>query len=623
MTRRWCVLLTVTALAACGREPARPSVGPTDHTARSVVLITIDTLRADRVGAYGYAAARTPTLDALARDGARFDRAYAAAPITLTSHASLLTGRYPPGHGARHNGIAVDATVPTLAARFKTAGFATAAFVSAFPLDRRFGLDRGFDVYDDHLPRDAGGHPLNERPGPATAARAVTWLQAHREERFFLWVHFFDPHAPYGDPAATPQRPVRARYDEEVETADREAGRLLAVLGDRAESTLVVAAADHGEAFGEHGEIGHSIFVYDTTLRVPLILRGPGVPRGQVVPDAVSLVDVAPTVVSLMGMAAFDGDGRSLAPVLSGRTIETRPIYAESFAPLFDFGWAGLRAVREGQWKFIAAPRAELYDLAGDPGESANQATRDTQRAARFEQVVSRWSAAEPTATASAAANAEAIARLRALGYVGGSARRSAAGNRPDPKDRIGLASQLAMVTSGEVQGPRLIETLEAILRDDPQNPQAHLRLGFAEIERNQCSRAEPHLRAALTAGVPSADAGLGLAECRGRAGDLKGARAALEAARSAEPGNPVVTANLGILALQEGQVPVAITELRRALAVDDQLVEARFALARALARSGEREAALAEAQTLRGQLPVGSPNRVEVERLISALTAR
>ncbi len=353
------LLCAVLLGAACGRGQTAPPTGT--RAARSVVLITIDTLRADHVGAYGDAGASTPTLDALAREGARFDKAWAAAPITLTSHASLLSGRYPPGHRARHNGIEVDQSVPTLATALQSAGFATGAFVSAFPLDRRFGLPHGFDVYDDELPRGTDGRPLNERPGAETASRAIAWLLAHRTDRFFLWVHFFEPHAPYGDAASG--RPALTRYDEEITTADREAGRVLAALGDAAGSTLVIAAADHGEAFGEHGEIGHSIFVYDTTLRVPLIMRGPGVPAGRVIADDVSLVDVAPTVVTLLGVTAMDTDGRSLAPALGGAALDARAIYSESFAPLFDFGWAGLRAVRDGTWKYIAAPRPELYDI--------------------------------------------------------------------------------------------------------------------------------------------------------------------------------------------------------------------------------------------------------------------
>ena len=260
------LLLLILALASVSCRGLAPAALP----ARHVLLITIDTLRADHVGAYGAPGARTPVLDGLARDGVRFERAWAPTPITLPSHASLLSGQYPPSHGARHNGIAIGAAVPTLATTLKEAGFATGAFVSAFPLDRRFGLARGFDVYDDELPRSEDGRPLNERPGAETVTRAIAWLSAHGDARVFLWVHLFEPHAPYGVPGSGAS--AEARYADEVATADREVGRLTGALGDRASSTLIVATADHGEAFGEHGETGHSLFVYDSTLRVPLLL---------------------------------------------------------------------------------------------------------------------------------------------------------------------------------------------------------------------------------------------------------------------------------------------------------------------------------------------------------------
>ncbi|MEP7118847.1 MAG: sulfatase-like hydrolase/transferase [Acidobacteriota bacterium] len=612
--RVWALLACLTCATACARPPAPPAPA----TARDVVLITIDTLRADHVGAYGHAAARTSTLDGLARDGARFARAWATAPITLPSHASLLTGRYPPAHGARHNGIAVDAAVPTLAARLKEAGFVTGAFVSAFPLDQRLGLARGFDVYDDVLPRGADGRPLNERSGDDTVTRALGWLRQQGGARVFLWVHLFEPHAPYGPPGAGGA--ATTRYDDDIAVADREAGRLLAALGERASRALVVATADHGEAFGEHGEIGHSIFVYDTTLRVPLVMRGPGVPAGLVVPDDVSLVDLAPTIAALTGVAAFDADGQSLAGVLAGHALAPRALYAESFAPYFDFGWAALRAVREGGVKYIAAPRPELFDLDADPGESANRAALDPRAAARLDARAAAWSAAVPEAAP--AASAEATARLRSLGYLSGAGTgpTSTRDGRADPKDKIDIASRIAMVTSGEVQGEARVAALRAILRDDPGNPQAHLRLGFAELERQQCGAAEPHLRAALAAGVPSADAGLGLAQCRGARGDLKGAAEALAAARRAEPGNPVVSANLGLVALQQGHWSDAIPLLREALAADPLLLEARFALARALALSGDRAGAILETERLLGELPPTAPQRLEVQRLLAAL---
>lgn len=612
-----CVSWLTLLLIACAPSPSKPAAPAAPEAARSVLLVTIDTLRADHVGVYGHSAARTPAIDEVAKNGVRFEKAWATAPITLTSHASLLTGRYPPGHGARHNGIAMSATVPTLATALKGAGFSTAAFVSAFPLDERFGLQRGFDVYDDELPRASDGHPLNERPGVDTASRAAAWLQARRHDRFFLWVHLFDPHAPYGDPSAQNSRPALQRYDDEIATADRELGRLLSTLGDAAASTLVVIAADHGEAFGEHGEIGHSIFVYDTTLHVPLVIRGPGVPRGTAVKDDVSLIDAAPTITALLGLAQMDVDGRSLVPAINGQPLDARPLYAESFAPLFDFGWAGLRTVRDGAWKYIAAPKPELYDLSTDWIESTNRVGDDAQRASRLDTMVGRWSGPEPGATQSS--SPEVLARLQSLGYVSGS-RRGQSSARPDPKDRIALASRLAMVTSGEVQGAALIFTLEAILRDDPQNPQAHLRLGYAELERDRCPRAELHFRAAIKSGLPSADAGLGLAQCRGRAGDLRGAADALAAARRAEPESPVVAANIGLLAIQQKRIPAAIVELRRALLADPQLHQARFALARALALSGDRAGATAEAQALLDRLPANAPERPEVERLLAAL---
>lgn len=610
MTRRAWLAVAALVLGACHGAPV-------EDAARHVVLVTIDTLRADAVGAYGAKGTDTPTLDGIARDGVRFDRAWATAPITLPSHASLLTGRYPPGHGARHNGMAPGDALPTLATAFKAAGFDTAAFVSAFPLDRRFGLARGFDVYDDELPRSAEGQPLNERRGSETVDRAIAWLAERGEARVFLWVHLFEPHAPYGSPGGGAS--VQARYAEEVRTADRETGRLLAALGGRAASTLVIVAGDHGEAFGEHGEIGHSLFVYDTTLRVPLLLRGPRVPRGAQVSADVSLIDIPATVRALTGVEAVpEGDGVSLVPALAGQGLPGRALYAESFAPLFDFGWASLRAVREGDWKYIAAPRQELFDIARDPGEAVNLAESRPDARARLHGAAGAWSSAEPGPMPSPPA--DVAARLGSLGYVSGGGRGGSNAARPDPKDRIAIAAAMAQVTSGEVQGEARLAALESILAADPGNPQAHLRLGFAEIERDRCPAALPHLRAALEARVPSADAGLGLAGCLARVGDLAGAEQALGRALAIEPGNPVAAANLGLLALEQGRPADAVPRLREALARDPGMLPARFALARALAVSGDRAAALAEARDLLARLPAGAPQRAEVERLITAL---
>jgi choline-sulfatase len=611
-------------IAACGAADRAPS----PH-ARNLVLITIDTLRADHVGAYGYARGRTPTLDGLAGRGARFDRAYAAAPITLPSHATLLTGRYPPGHGARDNGMRIAASIPTIASTLRAQGFRTAAFVAAFPLDHQFGLDRGFEVYSDRLGRGADGKPANERPASQVVDEAIAWLRTlpagpnlPSAPAFFLWVHFFEPHAPYGNPSSG--RPAMERYDEEIATADREAGRLLTAIGPALADSVIVATGDHGEAFGEHGEYAHSIFVYDTTLRVPLIIvppqtasrRGTGDFAARVVGDPVTLADIAPTVMRMLGGGMADVDGIDLGPALAGRALPVRELYAESFAPLVEFGWAPLRAIRSGAWKYIAAPRPELYDLAHDPAEQHDVAAAQTDVVRRLADTAGRYSAAALSARADAA-NPQAAERLRALGYAGSRPVDPGSGH-PDPKDRRELAARIAQVTSGELTGDALVAALEGIVRDDPGNAQAHLRLGYARLQAGDCPRAEPEFRAAAT--LPSADAFLGLASCLGARRDLAGAERALAEARRRDPDNPVVLANQGILEAAQGNTSAAIGTLRSALAADPDLNEARFNLALAYARAGRRAEAAATARDLLARLPSDAPQRPEVERLVKSL---
>jgi tetratricopeptide (TPR) repeat protein len=513
--------------------------------------------------------------------------------------------------------MAMSDEVPTLATRFKEAGFETAAFVSAFPLDRRFGLHRGFDVYDDELPRGNDGRPLNERPGAVTIDRALTWVAARgAAARVFVWVHLFEPHAPYGVPGRdTAVGSTSQRYDDEVAIADREIGRLLDGWRDR-EQTLVVATADHGEAFGEHEEVGHSIFIYDTTLQVPLIIVGPGSKAG-VVDAAVTLADLAPTIARWTSLASIDADGVDVRPLATGTTPGNRYLYAESFAPLLDFGWAPLRSVRRDDVKFIAAPRPELYELEADPGEMHNVVAARADIAEEMRARVDRISGAELPARPDGP-DREVLARLRALGYAGGGG--SAERERADPKDRIGVASRIAAVTAGELQGQAAERALQEILRDDPGNVQAHVRLGFVLAETGRCAVAEPHFAAAIAGGLTSADAHLGLAMCQTGRGAGADALATFRDARRVEPGNPVVEANIGLLELEAGRVERAVAALRGALTIDPNLHQARFALARALARAGDREAAAREAADLLRRLPANAPQRAEVERLLAAL---
>ena len=619
-----CCIAGVAIGSACARKDRAAT-----PRAQNLVLITIDTLRADHVGAYGWAAARTPTLDTLARDGAVFERAYAAAPITLPSHATIISGRYPPGHGARDNGIRMSSSVPTLATELRARGFKTAAFVAAFPLDHQFGLSSGFDVYSDHLPRGPGGRLANERPASQVIDEASAWLHsagpkgsalpAPPAQRFFLWVHLFEPHAPYGDPTDT-TRTALQRYDDEIATADSQIGRLMKPLRPLTGDSLIIVAGDHGEAFGEHGEFAHSIFVYDTTLRVPLTMTGPGIRAGTRVEDPVTLADVAPTAIRMLGGSIKEVDGVDLTPALAGTPLPKRELYAESFAPLIEFGWAPLRAIRSGPWKFVAAPTPELYDLDHDAAERTNVAPAHEQVSRDLERRVNSYSPAAFGGSIASPLDPQTAERLRALGYSSGS-RRDDTVARPDPKDRRELAARIAQVTSGELTGAALVSALESIAAADPRNGQAHLRLGYAELQSGNCAAAEPEFHAAIASGLPSADAHLGLATCLGRRNDLAGAERALGEARRLEPDNPSVTANLGILQASKGDYAAAVVSLKAALAADPDLQEARFNLALVYAKSGRRAEAASTARELLARLPSNAPQRTEIERLLRALT--
>jgi choline-sulfatase len=605
--------IIVAALCALVSACARGSGTQAPPPALNLLIVTVDTLRADRLGAYGYNAGTTPNVSALAARGVRYRYAYSSAPITLTSHATLMTGRYPPGHGARHNGMRVNPATPTLAEALAKAGYKTAAFVGAFPLDHRFGLAKGFQTYGDRMPRTSQGRLANERPGRLVVDEAIGWLEANRSDRFFLWVHLFEPHAPYGNPSD--HRPARFRYDDEVTQADRQTGRLIEALGPAAASTIIVFTSDHGEAFGEHGEIGHSIFVYDTTLQVPLVVAGPMI-SARVVDTPVGLVDVAPTVHRLLGLGPMDADGLDLSPTLEGQPLQQRDLYAESFAPLLDFGWSPLRALRSEGFKYIEAPTPELYRVAGDSEEANDLIKRDPERAASLSERVQRISPA--TLATAPTVDPEASARLQALGYVSGAKTTGAA--RPDPKDRRELAARIAQVTSGELQGIDLESALEQILAEDPRNAQAHLRLGYALMESKGCGPAERHFRAAIATRMPTADAHLGLASCQAAARRFDEAAATLRDAERVEPDNPVVSANRGVVLADAGRASDAIQFLQRAVTLAPDFHEARFNLARAFARAGQRTDAAREAEELLRRLPTSAPQRTEIERLLRAV---
>ncbi|HEX9638106.1 MAG TPA: sulfatase-like hydrolase/transferase [Acidobacteriota bacterium] len=446
----------------------------------NLILITIDTVRADHLGSYGHPARATPALDRLAQSGIVWTDAGTPAPLTLPAHASLLSGLYPMEHGLRVNGRGrLDSKTPTLASLLAKRAYHTAAVVGSFLLDRRFGLARGFARFDDRMPpaslADRGGdrlaaphHP--ERDGAEVMSAALRLLESLREP-FFLWVHLYDPHDPYTAPEAL-RRHFRDPYVAEIAYADRQVQRLVDELGRRRlwPRTIVVATSDHGEDRGDHGEETHGFFVYQSTLRVPLIARLPDRSHaGARRDEPVSLVDLVPTLCALLGVEAPPGAaGRDL---LRGTVDPERPLYAETFFPRLEFGWSELRSLRAGKWKLIEAPRPELYDLDGDPSERINRYHDERPVAAGLEKELRSMKAKERPSQA-AAPDPETRAALRALGYAGtAGATPSQESSIPlaDPKDR--LAERRALLELDRLAPKPRAARLAGLRRADPTNP--------------------------------------------------------------------------------------------------------------------------------------------------------
>ncbi|MBL8898551.1 MAG: sulfatase-like hydrolase/transferase [Planctomycetes bacterium] len=496
-------LLGALVLGACGeRDASPPQQGNTRSAAPSsaagakpqnLLLLSLDTTRRDRLGFHGGSAA-TPTLDALARDGAHGTATFSPTPITLPSHATLLTGTYPPRHGVRDNGIfELGAEATTLAEVLREHGFRTGAVVSAFVLDAQFGLAQGFDDYDDRFESGGGGTlGIDERTATATTDAALRWLDTldrASSPRFFLFAHYFDPHFPY---AAPPEIAAAQPYDAELAYVDRELARLLAGLRARSllESTLVLVTADHGEALGEHGEKTHGVFVYESTTAVPLVLHGPGVPAGARIEEPATLADVLPTALELLDLPVPSAvQGRSLVPALRGETQPARAIYLESFLGRYSFGWAPLRALVRDHWKFIAAPREELYDLRRDPREQRNLLAEEPARAEALRRELASLDEAlrgEGASWArSRAEGADAWARLASLGYVSSPASERASEPTRDPKD--GLPELELLERAGTAQeAQRLDEALrlyDELLARNPAHVVALQRSGIALLD--------------------------------------------------------------------------------------------------------------------------------------------
>lgn len=545
----------------------------------NVLLITLDTVRADHLGCYGARGAATPTLDALAAAGVRFETAVAHAPLTAPSHASMLTSLTPLGHGVRDNGAFVlPDTVRSVAEDFRAAGYRTAAFVSGFPLTRRFGFDRGFETYDDHLPRgtDPRRTAYVERGAAGTTDAAVRWLDATPRAPFFLWVHYFDPHAPYEPPGEFAARTGSA-YAGEIAFVDSQIARLTARIEAAAPGrTLVLVTADHGESLGEHGEDTHGIFVYDATLRVPFILAGPGVPAAQVAKTVARGIDVAPTLLDLAGLPARPMEGRSLRPSLSGARMDDAATYSESLHSLLQYGWAPLHALRSDRYKLIEAPRPELYDLQRDPPEAANRAAEEAPRVDALRRELQKMMATV-TPAAARAVDAETAARLEALGYLGGGRTTAPIPTGRDPKDGIGLVTRLGRngMSVARTEPQKAIRELTALLAEDPGMLVVLRTRAVAYQTAGQYENAIRDLRALERKGALSAEDSVVLGDSLRLAGRAREASAILEATARRNPRFAQPWLSLAAIHVAEKRLDEAARAYESVLAITPDQTEA------------------------------------------------
>jgi arylsulfatase A-like enzyme/tetratricopeptide (TPR) repeat protein len=555
-----------------------------------VLLITVDTLRADRLGCYGARRVRTPAMDALAAEGSRFENALAQVPITLPSHAVILTGTYPMYHGVRDfTSPGLPPSVGLLAEAFERQGYATAAFVSAFVLDSTWGLRRGFQTYDDHFdPRQfETRNPGNiERRAGETVDRLLAWLRDYAAQKnatrpFFVWLHLYDPHSDYNPPEPFHSQYAGHLYDGEVAYVDSQLARLFdylrnAGLYDRA---LIVLLSDHGESLGEHGEDEHGFFVYNSTLRVPLIFklpRGQAVPR--VVPSPVGTIDVAPTLLELLRLRdplSRQFQGISLASLLLGKPAPSeRPVYAETYYPHDSFGWSPLRALSTRRYHYIEAPRPEIYDLTSDPEEKRNlYATRRAEaEALRSElRVLERRYAGQASPIKGPPLGPETLEKLKSLGYVAYSAPAPgapAAGGLPDPKDRLKVFKSILRATDLASLGH--LEESDALLKtvaaEEPRLYLIPFMLAENAARARRWPKAEQQFLACLKLSPSFQQAVMGLARVYLAQGKSEQARPWLELAVHENPHNFLAYHGLGLAARQQKQNEEAQRYFRMAI---------------------------------------------------------
>jgi arylsulfatase A-like enzyme/tetratricopeptide (TPR) repeat protein len=585
------VMLGVACAPRSAPQSARAS-------AKHLVLVTIDTLRADRVGVYGATTVATPNLDRLAREGALAFQATVPVPLTRPSHISLFTGLYPAEHGIRDNvSPPLASDVPVLAELLQHRGFTTAGFVSSIVLSKQSGLGRGFALYSDRFEigeDDARFLNTIQRRGDVVVEEAVKWIAAGTPERKFAWVHLYDPHDPYEPPEPYASQYRDRPYDGEVAWSDELVGRLdaaLAAAGMR-ENTLLVVTSDHGEGLEEHGEAVHGFFIYETTLRVPFIMRGPGIRPGTKVETLVRGVDVLPTVLDLLDLTEGTPavSGRSVEPALNGVPMDDEPAFAESLTPLVHYGWSDLRALRDGRWKYILAPRPELYDLDIDPGELRNLAEREPARARALragleERLRVERDRVRAPGNANASVPPDLLEKLGALGYVSPSGPATTLAAGADPKDKIAeyeTVNRLMREGLINLREGRYAESLDRftqLFARDIDSFEAHYYAGRALTGLKRWREAATHYEGAIAKLPTYSAAYLGLSEAHQASGNVKLALDALRRGQKAAPNDPQLVEREGDLARSMRNLALAATAFERVAQMAPQDALARVKL--------------------------------------------
>jgi choline-sulfatase len=557
---------TLFGTSACGQtsgqKPSRRTSSP------DVYLITIDTLRADHVGCYGYKQVETPALDALAADGVRFTQAFTHSPITNTSHITILTGLLPSVHGVTDFGVPLSPQHVTAAELLKKRGYQTAAFIGAVILDSNTlapGLDRGFDFYDNFPTKTETKQRWGrvERRGMEVVAHAETWFDKHRAGPHFVWVHLYDPHDPYEPPPPFSEKYKDHLYDGEIAYADSAVARWIAFLKKAGvyDNAMIVVTGDHGEGLGEHGEETHGLFLYDSTLHVPLILKTPAAAHhGAVIDVQVRTTDILPTILSATGVAApAELNGESLLPLIDAQG-PNRALFGETDYPL-RWGWAPLRALRADNTKLIEAPRPELYDLRADPKELKNLYAPDAAKLQTMQAEMAKWESKLPPSNSAKPGK-----------------------TLPDPKDKIEVQNLLhnAMLASDDNRSSDARQFLEKALQLDSSSPTALRQLGELELAAGDFAKAAVHLKRACELRPDDSTAAFELGEALEKSGDWPGARDALESSLKLAPSQMSARLLLGHVYLKLKDAKNAADQFEAALLVDSNNSEGRLGLAEA-----------------------------------------